>query len=82
MKETVFVDQFLLSINKTLMFQGELLITANIGDSRAVLATTSEDDGTLIPLQLTTDLKPNLPGQLSLLLLHTITYYKHAYMFI
>lgn len=35
---------------------------ANVGDSRAVLATT-RDDGTLVPLQLTVDFKPNLPGQ-------------------
>jgi len=47
------------------MFQGEYLITANIGDSRAVLATTSED-GTLTPHQLTTDFKPNLPRQIHL----------------
>lgn len=47
------------------MFQGEHLIIANVGDSRAVLATTSED-GTLTPLQLTTDLKPNLPSIFSL----------------
>lgn len=43
------------------MFQGEYLIIANVGDSRAVLATTSEN-GTLTPIQLTTDLKPNLPS--------------------
>jgi len=33
---------------------------ANVGDSRAVLATTS-DDGHLVPLQLSVDFKPNLP---------------------
>ena len=43
------------------MFQGEYLIIANVGDSRAVLATASED-GKLTPLQLTTDFKPDLPG--------------------
>lgn len=59
--------------NYTFLFQGELLVIANLGDSRAVLAAASEDDdGTLIPLQLTTDLKPNLPGDLSLLLLGII----------
>lgn len=35
------------------------MIIANVGDSRAVLATTS-DEGTLVATQLTTDLKPNL----------------------
>ncbi|KAI3805263.1 hypothetical protein L1987_27480 [Smallanthus sonchifolius] len=40
--------------------QGELLVIANVGDSRAVLATTSED-GCLVPVQLTVDFKPNLP---------------------
>ena len=57
----------------SLMFQGEHLIIANLGDSRAVLATTL-DDGTLIALQLTTDLKPNLPSVLSLSLSHTHTH--------
>ena len=33
---------------------------ANVGDSRAVLGTTSED-GSLVPVQLTVDFKPNLP---------------------
>ncbi|KAJ7955155.1 putative Protein phosphatase 2c [Quillaja saponaria] len=46
----------------TIVKQGEHLIVANAGDSRAVLATTS-DDGTLVALQLTTDLKPNLPEE-------------------
>ena len=41
-------------------FQGELIIIANVGDSWAVLGTTS-DDGSLIPFQLTVDFKPNLP---------------------
>uniref|UniRef100_A0A2P2JW98 protein-serine/threonine phosphatase n=1 Tax=Rhizophora mucronata TaxID=61149 RepID=A0A2P2JW98_RHIMU len=43
----------------TIVRQGELIFVANVGDSRAVLATTS-DDGSLIPLQLTIDFKPNL----------------------
>lgn len=42
--------------------QGELIIIANVGDSRAVLATTS-DDGSLLPVQLTVDFKPNLPQE-------------------
>ncbi|XP_050216563.1 probable protein phosphatase 2C 34 [Mercurialis annua] len=42
--------------------QGEHLVIANIGDSRAVLGTIC-DDGNLVPLQLTTDFKPNLPQE-------------------
>ena len=42
--------------------QGEHLVIANVGDSRAVLAT-NDDGGCLVPLQLTIDYKPNLPGQ-------------------
>ena len=45
-------------------FQGERLVIANVGDSRAVLATTSED-GTLEALQLTIDFRPNLPRKFS-----------------
>lgn len=40
--------------------QGEHIAIANVGDSRAVLATTC-DDGNLVPVQLTVDFKPNLP---------------------
>lgn len=43
-------------------FQGDHLVIANVGDSRAVLATAS-DDGGLIPIQLTVDFKPNLPRE-------------------
>ncbi|XP_021898853.1 probable protein phosphatase 2C 34 isoform X2 [Carica papaya] len=42
--------------------KGELIYIANVGDSRAVLATTSED-GMLESVQLTVDLKPNLPEE-------------------
>ncbi|XP_010938349.3 probable protein phosphatase 2C 34 isoform X1 [Elaeis guineensis] len=42
--------------------QGELMVIANVGDSRAVLATTAED-GSLVPVQLTIDFKPNLPQE-------------------
>jgi serine/threonine protein phosphatase PrpC len=51
------------------MFQGEYLSIANVGDSRAVLATTS-DNGTLTPIQLTTDLKPNLPSTYTLFIFY------------
>ncbi|KAM1442676.1 hypothetical protein COP2_010521 [Malus domestica] len=42
--------------------QGELIFIANVGDSRAVLATTL-DDGSLVPVQLTVDFKPSLPQE-------------------
>ncbi|XP_054800577.1 probable protein phosphatase 2C 34 [Prosopis cineraria] len=42
--------------------QGGLLVIANVGDSRAVLATTSED-GSLVAVQLTVDFKPSLPQE-------------------
>lgn len=35
----------------------------NVGDSRAVLGTRDED-GSLVAVQLTVDLKPNIPGNL------------------
>lgn len=40
--------------------QGEDLIIANLGDSRAVMGTVSEE-GHLEAIQLTTDLKPSVP---------------------
>ncbi|KAL3577501.1 hypothetical protein D5086_019005 [Populus alba] len=46
----------------TIIKQGEHLVVTNVGDSRAVLATT-DDDGCLVPLQLTIDFKPNLPEE-------------------
>lgn len=50
------------STSLTIIKQGELFVIANVGDSRAVLATTS-DDGSLVPVQLTVDFKPNLPQE-------------------
>ncbi|KAG9129790.1 hypothetical protein Leryth_016008 [Lithospermum erythrorhizon] len=46
----------------TIVRQGENIFIANVGDSRAVLATTS-DDGNLVAVQLTLDFKPNLPQE-------------------
>ncbi|KAH6804827.1 Protein phosphatase 2C family protein [Perilla frutescens var. frutescens] len=46
----------------TLVKQGRDLIIGNVGDSRAVLATRGPNDE-LIPVQLTVDLKPNLPAE-------------------
>ncbi|WCJ23427.1 Protein phosphatase 2C family protein [Euphorbia peplus] len=47
----------------TMIKQGDHLVVANVGDSRAVLATTSDNDGNLTPIQLTIDFKPNLPQE-------------------
>ncbi|CAN1281304.1 Probable protein phosphatase 2C 34 [Linum perenne] len=46
----------------TIVKQGEHLMIANVGDSRAVLATTSENGG-VSAVQLTVDCKPNLPQE-------------------
>ncbi|KAJ6379606.1 hypothetical protein OIU76_016280 [Salix suchowensis] len=46
----------------TLVKQGQYLVLGNVGDSRAVLGTRDEDDS-LVAVQLTVDLKPNLPGE-------------------
>jgi serine/threonine protein phosphatase PrpC len=46
--------------------QGDLMVVANVGDSRAVLATTA-DDGAVAAVQLTVDFKPNLPRMALLL---------------
>jgi len=44
-----------------MIFQGLDLVIGNIGDSRAILGTRDDDDS-LIAVQLTVDLKPNLPS--------------------
>ncbi|KAL7239532.1 hypothetical protein ACSBR2_005431 [Camellia fascicularis] len=73
LKTCATVDQDLMQLRKidsfysgttalTIVRQGELLVVANVGDSRAVLATMS-DDGSLVPVQLTVDFKPNLPQE-------------------
>ncbi|KAF5745880.1 putative protein phosphatase-2c [Tripterygium wilfordii] len=46
----------------TLVKQGQYLVVGNVGDSRAVLGTREKDDS-LIAIQLTVDLKPNLPAE-------------------
>lgn len=46
----------------TIIKQGDELVVANVGDSRAVLATNS-GDGCIVPTQLTVDFKPNLPQE-------------------
>ncbi|TKY65751.1 phosphatase 2C 65 [Spatholobus suberectus] len=47
----------------TLIKQGDQLIVGNLGDSRAVLCTRDGDQ--LIPVQLTVDLKPDIPSETS-----------------
>ena len=44
-----------------MFFQGLNLVIGNVGDSRAVLGTRDHEDS-LIAVQLTVDLKPNLPS--------------------
>lgn len=45
-----------------LVKQGKYIVIGNVGDSRAVLGTRNEDDS-LVAVQLTVDLKPNLPAE-------------------
>ncbi|KAK1592479.1 hypothetical protein Q3G72_025531 [Acer saccharum] len=62
LKQNTKIDSFRSGTTAlTIVKQGENLIAANVGDSRAVLATLS-DDGSLIPLQLTINSRPNLLG--------------------
>ncbi|XP_020599410.1 probable protein phosphatase 2C 66 [Phalaenopsis equestris] len=46
----------------TLVKQGQDLIIGNLGDSRAIMGTRDSDNN-LVALQLTVDLKPNLPRE-------------------
>ncbi|KAJ4886123.1 putative protein phosphatase 2C 34 [Raphanus sativus] len=46
----------------TVVRQGEVIYVANVGDSRAVLGTVSEE-GSLTAVQLTVDFKPNIPQE-------------------
>ncbi|KAF7103815.1 hypothetical protein CFC21_104758 [Triticum aestivum] len=46
----------------SIMKQSDLMVVANVSDSRAVLATTS-DDGDITTVQLTVDFKPDLPQE-------------------
>lgn len=45
-----------------LVKQGHRVVIGNVGDSRAVLGTRDKD-GSLIAVQLTVDLKPNIPAE-------------------
>ncbi|KAL0551745.1 hypothetical protein IC582_010834 [Cucumis melo] len=46
----------------TIVKQGQDLVIGNVGDSRAVLGMRDKGDS-LVPIQLTVDLKPNLPAE-------------------
>ncbi|MCO5602783.1 hypothetical protein L7F22_056921 [Adiantum nelumboides] len=46
----------------TLVKQGYDVILGNVGDSRAILGSTA-DDGSLVAIQLTVDLKPDVPRE-------------------
>ncbi|XP_051121443.1 probable protein phosphatase 2C 33 [Andrographis paniculata] len=46
----------------TIVKQGQDLVIGNVGDSRAVLGTRDENNS-LVAIQLTVDLKPNLPAE-------------------
>ncbi|KAL5550711.1 hypothetical protein UlMin_000887 [Ulmus minor] len=46
----------------TVVKQGDSLIIANLGDSRAVLCSRG-DNNQLVPIQLTVDLKPDIPSE-------------------
>ncbi|CAA6664114.1 unnamed protein product [Spirodela intermedia] len=46
----------------TLIKQGQDLVIGNVGDSRAILGTRDEEN-TLVAVQLTVDLKPDLPRE-------------------
>ncbi|KAJ0237221.1 protein phosphatase 2C 33 [Hirschfeldia incana] len=46
----------------TLIKQGEYLVVGNVGDSRAVMGTRNGENA-LVAVQLTVDLKPNLPAE-------------------
>ncbi|KAJ0965225.1 hypothetical protein J5N97_026363 [Dioscorea zingiberensis] len=46
----------------TVLKQGHNLVIGNVGDSRAVMGTRDKDNK-LVPVQLTVDLKPNLPRE-------------------
>ncbi|EHA8588302.1 putative protein phosphatase 2C 33 [Cocos nucifera] len=54
--------QVLLDSNECSFLQGQDLVIGNVGDSRAVLGTRDQND-CLIAVQLTVDLKPNLPSR-------------------
>lgn len=51
-----------LLLSDCILLQGQELVIGNVGDSRAVLGTRDQDNS-LIAVQLTVDLKPNLPSR-------------------
>jgi serine/threonine protein phosphatase PrpC len=53
----------------TVLKQGKHLVIGNVGDSRAIMGTRDEN-GILKAIQLTVDLKPNLPRKFPLHFIH------------
>ncbi|KAI4333995.1 hypothetical protein L6164_018738 [Bauhinia variegata] len=47
----------------TIVKQGSNLFMSNIGDSRAIMGSKNSDDGSMVAIQLTVDLKPDLPRE-------------------
>ncbi|CAN8259073.1 unnamed protein product [Cochlearia groenlandica] len=47
----------------TAVLQGNHLVIANAGDSRAIIATTCEEGNSLVPVQLSVDFKPSIPEE-------------------
>lgn len=65
-KKILYVSSFFAHKIVPSFFQGQDLVIGNVGDSRAVLGMRDKDDS-LVAIQLTVDLKPNLPGLRSIL---------------
>ncbi|KAF3448895.1 hypothetical protein FNV43_RR09611 [Rhamnella rubrinervis] len=61
--EEINIDSFCSgSTAVTVVKKGDHLMIANLGDSRAILCTKTEEDE-LVPVQLTVDLKPDIPSE-------------------
>lgn len=57
----IFSNPQAVIIFAVLLLQGHDLVIGNVGDSRAVMGTRDMDNN-LVAVQLTVDLKPNLPS--------------------
>ncbi|XAR65782.1 Phosphoprotein phosphatase [Bertholletia excelsa] len=63
LKTCVYIDCFCSGTTAVaLIKQGQYLVIGNVGDSRAVLGTR-DNNNSLVAVQLTVDLKPNLPAE-------------------
>ncbi|RWV85262.1 hypothetical protein BHE74_00045106 [Ensete ventricosum] len=65
----------------TLVKQGQDLVIGNVGDSRAVLGTRDQHN-TLVAVQLTVDLKPNLPSMVFLSFFYSYSKNANAFLYI